>query len=369
VSTVAVVAGLAESLLNFRGPLLRAMVARGHRVVAFAPDAPGIAARLAELGVEFQPVALQRTGLDPFADGSLLWELVARFRALRPGCVFCYTIKPVVYGTVAAALAGVPRRAAMITGLGYAFLGTGLKRRLVRGIAIALYRLALRRAHVVFFQNEDDRELFAALRITSSRNRVELVNGSGVDVAAFAPEPLPDRPAFLMIARLVADKGVREYIAAAKRLRATHPDVPCRLVGMLDPNPAGIRAEELREWTESGDVEFLGELRDVRPALQAASVYVLPSYREGTPRTVLEAMAMGRAIVTTDAPGCRQTVVDGESGLLVPVRDVDGLVAAMARFVADPGLAARFGDAARRRAEERYDVARVNDALLGAMNL
>jgi glycosyltransferase involved in cell wall biosynthesis len=283
--------------------------------------------------------------------------------------VLSYTIKPVIYGTIAAAIAGVPQRAAMITGLGYAFLAGGVARRATRVAAIALYRLALHRANIVFFQNADDQALFAELGLISYRNRVELLRGSGVDVGHFTPVPRPNRPSFLMIARLVADKGVREYVEAARIVRRRCPDAMFRCVGTLDPNPASVRAPELQAWISEGTVDFLGELADVRPAIADALVYVLPSYREGMPRTVLEAMAMGRAVITSDAPGCRQTIVAGESGLLVPVRDPDALAAAMIRFIEEPGLAERLGDAARQRVVEMFDVNEVSARIIGALSL
>jgi glycosyltransferase involved in cell wall biosynthesis len=366
--TVVVVAGLAGSLLNFRGPLLRELVARGCRVVAMAPDDAAVRRRLTELGVEFEAIPLGRTGLNPLADVSLYRHLVARFRILRPTCVLSYTIKPVVYGSLAARRAGVPRIVALVTGRGYAFQGGGLKRRLVGAVAQALYRRALAGVHCTLFQNEDDAELFRDRRLLPAGADVRIVNGSGVDLEHYGWRPLPERVSFLMIARLIADKGVREYVDAARLLRAEFGDnAHCVLVGGLDPNPAGVSADEVRGWVAEGCVDYRGEVADVRPLLEAAAVFVLPSYNEGTPRTVLEAMSTGRAIVTTDAPGCRQTVVDGESGLLVPVRDARSLAAAMARCLSEPGLIARLATAARARAVDRYDVTKVNAAVLRAL--
>jgi glycosyltransferase involved in cell wall biosynthesis len=198
-----------------------------------------------------------------------------------------------------------------------------------------------------------------------------MINGSGVDLGAFRPAALPQGDvSFLLIARLLKDKGIREYVEAARQVRAQYPRTSFHLVGRLDQgNPAGISARELHDWQTEGVVEYLGRLDDVRPAITATSVYVLPSYREGTPRTVLEAMAMGRPIVTTDAPGCRETVRHGVNGYLVPVRDADALAQAMARFVEEPGLIAAMGRESRRIAEEKYDVHKVNRVILQAMRL
>jgi glycosyltransferase involved in cell wall biosynthesis len=219
------------------------------------------------------------------------------------------------------------------------------------------------------FQNPDDRNLFVASGLVPSTLPVTLINGSGVDLAAYSPCPLPDEPVFLLIARLLADKGLREYQRAARRLKARYPRARFLLAGDLDPNPLSISAEELAKWRADGAIEYLGRLEDVRPAYAAALVYVLPSYREGTPRTVLEAMAMGRPIVTTDAPGCRETVVDGVNGFLVPVRDDAALETALERFILDPSLADRMGRESLAIAREKYDVHKVNAVIMAAMNL
>ena len=195
------------------------------------------------------------------------------------------------------------------------------------------------------------------------------MNGSGVDVAEYSVAPLPDKPCFLLIARLLGDKGVREYAQAAQLVKAVYPQAVFRLVGWIDDNPDAITQRELDQWVDSGLLDFLGRLHDVRPAISDCSVYVLPSYREGTPRTVLEAMAMGRAVITTDAPGCRETVVDGDNGFLVPVNDVNALADAMIKMIDTPGLAASLGERSRRIAEEKYDVHKVNTAMLEGMGI
>jgi glycosyltransferase involved in cell wall biosynthesis len=360
----------APSLTRFRGPLIAAMVSRGHQVFAAAPDMDaGTDAGLRALGAIPVEVVLGRTSLDPLATWRSGRALAALVRRIGPDVMIAYTIKPVVLGALAARAAGVPFFAAMITGLGYAFLG-GLhpKRIAVRLAAMLLYRRALRASQLVIFQNEDDRADFRRLRLLGPGTPSLVVNGSGVDLEEYAPRPLPDGVSFLMIARYLRDKGIGEYGAAAARLKAEFPEVRARLAGWLDESPDSIRPAELEAMVASG-VEDLGRLADVRPAIEAASVYVLPSYREGTPRTVLEAMATGRAVITTDAPGCRATVVDGENGFLVPVRDPDALYRAMRRFVEDPELAARMGAASLRLVREKYDVQAVNAAILEHVGL
>jgi glycosyltransferase involved in cell wall biosynthesis len=233
-----------------------------------------------------------------------------------------------------------------------------------------LYRFALGRTHKVFFQNADDERLFRKLGLLPAFVPSVVVNGSGVDVASFSSKPLPlGTISFLMIGRLLGDKGVREYAAAARRIKAFHPRARFQLVGWIDTNPDAIGQSELDSWTTDGTLEFLGKLKDVRPAIAASTVYVLPSYREGTPRTVLEAMAMGRPIITTDAPGCRETVIDQQNGFLVPVKSVEALAEAMMKFIEDPSLALRMGRRSREIAEAKYDVHNVNAVMLREMGI
>ena len=355
----------APSLINFRGRLIAAMADRGHEVFAAAPDIDSeIAAKLCAIGATPVPVVLGRSSLNPLATWRSGRQLHALVRSLAPDVMIAYTIKPVVLGAAAARAAGVPCFAAMITGMGYPFLG-GLrpKRVAIRLAAMLMYRRALAASQLVIFQNEDDRSDFRRLRLLPAARPSLVVNGSGVDLDHFEPQPLPDEISFLMIARFLRDKGIVEFGAAAARLKAEFPKVRIRLAGWLDESPDSISRAELDSILASG-VEDLGHLADVRPALAGSSVYVLPSYREGTPRTVLEAMATGRAVITTDAPGCRGTVLDGQNGFLIPVGDSDALYAAMRRFVDEPALAQTMGEASLRLVREKFDVDKVNAAIL-----
>ncbi len=368
---VVVVAGLAESLVNFRGPLLNAMVDAGHEVVACAPGSPeDVVAALAEMGVAYQEIFLERTGTNPVSDMMTVHSLRKLFGQLHPDCALFYTIKPVIYGSLAAGYASVPKVFSMISGVGYAFGDSSLRQRLIRLPVQALYRRALRRNEAVFFQNPDDRELFIKGGLVDDSERTILVNGSGVDLAYYreAP-PVADRIVFLLIARLIRDKGIYEYVEAARQVKRCYPNIIFRLVGPFDSNPSAISQTTVEQWHEEGVIEYLGKTKDVRPYIANCSVYVLPSYREGTPRSVLEAMAMARPIITTDAPGCRETVIDGKNGYLIPVKDVDGLAEALERFIVAPELIPSMGEESRKIAVEKYDVRKVNDTILRTMGL
>ena len=369
---IVVIGGFAPSLISFRGDLIAAMASAGHEVIGCAPgEDPEVAKGLQARGARYVPVAFDRSGTNPLADLSSLLGLRRLFLQLKPDVVLAYTAKAVIYGAGAAQLAGVPHVFAMITGLGYAFIeGRELKRRILRQVTTMLYRASLAGCETILFQNQDDLEDFRRAGIVAAGKKLIRVDGSGVDTAHYAFSPVvPRPPTFLLIARLLRDKGIVEYVEAAGRLRAEYPQARFRLLGPLDPNPAGLTADAVERWRAEGAIEYLGEAVDVRPHLRDCTVYVLPSYREGMPRTVLEAMATGRAIVTTDVPGCRATVVEGDNGLLVPPRDAGALAEAMRRFITRPELAIVMGARSRKVAEERFDVHRVNAAMLEAMGL
>jgi len=309
--------------------------------------------------------------LNPLKDLRTLAALVALMWRIRPEVFLGYTIKPVIWGLLAARIANVSRRVALVTGLGYTFTGVvSGKRALVQGMARRLYAHALKAANLIFFQNQDDKEDFARMGLLPTGVPVTIINGSGVDLTSFPVFPLPDGTLkFLLIARLLGDKGIREYAEAVASLKTKWPDVQFHLVGGLDPNPNGIPRHEVEKWVQDGYLVWHGALENVRPALADCHVYVLPSYREGTPRSVLEAMAMGRAIITSDAPGCRETVIEGGNGFLVPVKSVVALEQAMERFIKNPSLAEGMGRRSRQIAEEKYDVNKVNEQMLKAMGI
>lgn len=372
---ILILASMPSSLCNFRGALIEALLAAGHDVHAGAPDLlqeSSTCAWLEERGVRSYEVPLSRAGLSVTSDLFALIALRRTIQKVGPDLVLAYTIKPVIWGMIAAWMLRVPRRVALITGLGYAFVGVaGGKRAMIRWLASKLYSIALRRASFVIFQNPDDRNDFIEWGILPAETKVIIVNGSGVDTTAFAEVPLPKPPPlrFLLIARLLRDKGIYEYVGAARIIHKTYPQAEFHLVGPIDTNPDAIRETEIRAWQDEGHVIWHGAQSDVRPSIAAAHVYVLPSYREGTPRSVLEAMSMGRPIITTDAPGCRETVEEGVNGFLVPVGEPELLAHAMERFLRDTDLVSRMGAQSRRLAEEKYDVRKVNAVMMEAMEL
>ena len=368
--TVIVIGSLAESLINFRGALLADMVRVGCRVVACAPNASAeTKSGLARIGVEFRVIPFDRTGLNLVKDVQACIALVRLMREVRPDIVFGYTIKPVVYGSIVARLTGTRKIFSMITGLGYAFSRKGVKQKIVSLVAQALYRFSLRCNAKVFFQNPDDQADFERMNLLKNSDQAVQINGSGIDIKSFVPAPFPERISFLLIARLLKDKGITEYVEAARAVKLMYPQVSFQLAGWIDDNPSAISQVQLDCWVNNGVIEFLGRLSDVRSAMSACSVYVLPSYREGTPRTVLEAMAMGRPIITTDVPGCRETVQHGLNGFLVPMRDSQSLAQAMLKFIESKALIPQMGARSRELAVQKYDVDKVNAVLLSGMGL
>jgi glycosyltransferase involved in cell wall biosynthesis len=355
--SVELVSRCAWTLFNFRRSLASTLTSQGANVRAVGDGRDGFASRLRDSAIAFDHVNISRRGMSPLADVWLLVRFLFMFRAKRPHIVHCFTIKPAIYGTLAAWLARVPVRVVTITGLGHTFTSAP---RWLRAAVEIMYRTALSVAHVVQFQNAEDRELFVRRHLVA-RHKTMIVPGSGINLQRFVPVPLPSieqgRPVrFLMIARLIREKGVSEYIEAARRVREDGGEVEFALLGGEDPrNPSGYSAQELEQIRSSRVVKWLGETDDVRPHIEAADVVVLPSYREGLPRVLVEAAAMGRPALACDAPGCRDAVLDGVTGYLVPPRDAGGLAAAMRKFAADPDRLATMGAAARTRAVALYD--------------
>ncbi len=374
-SKILFVAANARSLIANRGDLIQDMKAQGHQVHALIPEYDFLP-EVHDLGISYDLIQLSRTGVDPWSDRKSYRQLKQLIAQYEPDIVYSYSIKPVIYGSMAARACNVPMVAAMITGMGYLFTGETLRQRLLRGVASRLYRRGLAAADRIFFQNPDDLELFRHLGLLNGRNGEKIVrtNGSGINLERFPqsqPPAPPEKPlAFLMIARLLKDKGVREFVEAAHILSERYPEVRFTVVGPHDPHlPHALPAEEVEQWRQRGIIRFTGGVKDVRPHLEECSVYVLPSYREGTPRSVLEAMAVGRPVITTDTPGCRETVIEGENGFLVPVKSAEALADRMENFIQNPSLVLDMGGKSRLLAAEKYDVRKVNRIILDALGL
>ncbi len=371
--TVLMVASFADSLIKFRGELLLSLIRRGAEVHIAVPNlqqAPEIRSQLSVMGCICHETQMARNGTNPVSDTWTLLSLIGLMRKVRPTHVLAYTIKPVIYGMLAAKISGVPNRTALISGLGHAFATRAKGFSLLRLVQECLYRISLAYATRVVFQNPDDKQYFVENSLVKL-SRTALVNGSGVPLQEFTQQLLPpvEKIHFLLVARLMRDKGIYEYIEAAREVRKAYPNAVFNLVGWIDSNPSSIAQHELQQWQDEGLIEFHGRLADVRSALASCHVFVLPSYREGTPRSVLEAMATGRAIITTDAPGCRETVRHGVNGLLVPVADAPALAAAMVQLLGDTAEIQRMGQRSRDIAERKYDVKFVNIEMLANMGL
>jgi glycosyltransferase involved in cell wall biosynthesis len=372
---VLVVGALSSSLVNFRAPLLEALVARGADVHAAAANLladKATCAKLRAIRVTPHDIPFQRAGMNPMRDLTALWAAYRVIIQIKPDVVLSYTIKPVIFGMLAARLSRVPQRVAMITGLGFAFSEGrgGTKRILAKKIAHVLYKISLNGAHTVLFQNPDDHRLFEAQGLLPSHAKIGIVNGSGVDLEHFAAAPLPEGPPkFLLVARLLADKGIREYVEAARQIHKDYPKVEFHLAGGADPNPSAIPIREVQGWVREGLIHWHDHVTDVRPLMAQCHVYVLPSYREGTPRTVLEAMAMRRAIITTDVPGCRETTVDGVNGFLVAVRSADAVASAIRRFLTEPMLIDWMASESLNIAQKKYEKNIVAESVVNEMTV
>lgn len=357
---------------KFRGWLIRDMVAAGHRVVVCGPRVEKLMATITGLGAEFRPVALNQTGLDPLRAVHEVVSLARILRAERADLVLSHSTKQNVVGPLAARMAGIRDVFAMIEGFGWAFAeGDELRRKTLRTMITTLLRVSLRCCSGVFVLNDADEDFVRAARLVQPAQTVVKINGTGIDLGQFAYEPPPSgAPAFLLIARLLREKGILDFVEAARRLKRELPQCRFQLLGPLDTNPGALSGDDIAAWRAENVVEYLGQTDDVRPFLRSCSTFVLPTYyREGLPRTVIEALAIGRPVITTNISACRQTTVDGLNGFIVPKRDPVSLAGAMRRFIEEPSLVTRMGQASRRIAEDLFDVRQVNAVMMQAMAL
>jgi glycosyltransferase involved in cell wall biosynthesis len=353
------------NLINFRSNLITRLQREGFDVVALSPSDEHVD-ELTALGVRHIPVDIDSKSLSPIHDLKLAAQYWRILRQVRPVAFLGWTIKPNVYGSLAAHALSIPV-INNISGLGTAFIKINLLTRLVQ----RLYRTALTRSATVFFQNHHDRDLFVAQRLVRPESTA-LLPGSGIDLEQFAPAAPPRASApfvFLLVARMLRDKGVVEFVDAARIVRKHRPDVEFHLIGFLDvANHTAILREEVEAWEREGVVRYLGSAADVRPALASAAVVVLPSYREGMPRSLLEAAAMAKPLIATDVPGCTEIAREGENALLCAVRDADALATAMLEMLAmEPAARLRMGQRSREIAEQEFDVSIIEAHYLDAI--
>lgn len=367
---VLVLSSHTPSLFWFRVDLMREMQKEGCEVYAAGqmPEADW-RERFASIGVTYRQIKVSRNGLNPLDDINTYFSIKHLLKKIRPDKIFVFQAKTIAYGCRAATALGITEVYTLLAGLGSVYLGHGLKNRLIKRVMSALYKQAFKRSRKVFFQNHDDKNTMIGEGLLSE-DKVVMIHGSGVNVEKFVPKALPEKPTFLFIGRLIRDKGVGEYLESCVKMKGIYQDqVRCLLVGPYDSNPSALKPEELQPLVEQGFIEYFGEQTDVRPFISQCSIYVLPSYHEGTPKTVLEAMAMGRAVITTDVPGCRETVVDGRNGYLVPARNVNAIVDKMVYLCEHSELVEKMGKESRVMACEVFDVRKVNDTILRTMGI
>ncbi len=366
--TIVLITANATTLLNFRAPLIRTLKDSGIKVIALAPNFDSrLRAEVSALGATPIDCQISRTGMNPFVDLINTFRMARILNQIRPNITLGYSVKPVIFGSVAAWMARVPRRFAMVEGLGFVFTPRSkrlsFKRRMLKHLVLLLYKIGFYCAEKAIFLNSDDLNEFVAADVIP-KHKTFLLGGIGVDLKQWQKAPTVNEPVtFVLAARLLHEKGIGDYVKAARIVKKNYPNTRFILLGGLDENPGAIKQAKIEGWVAEGVLEWHGHV-PVRPFLEGCSVFVLPSYREGVPTSTQEAMAIGRAVITTDVPGCRETVQDGLNGFLVPLRNSKALAERMTRFVEQPHLIEVMGEASNQMAQERFDVHKVNKRLI-----
>ena len=373
---IVIIGTVSSSILGFKGPLIKELVRKGCDVYAFAIDYTEQQRQLlTSLGVVAVDYQLSRSGLNPIADLKTMFQLKSKLEDIKPDIVLSYFVKPVIYGTVAARLAKIPVRITMLEGLGYVHTpnenGYGFKKRILQVIQGFLFTISFKFATKVIFLNPDDPKDLSKMALFS-KSKVEILGGIGLELSDY-PYSKPDisKPIrFIFVARLLAEKGIYQLIEAIKLVQKKYPNTELVVLGSLDEdNLAGLTKKDLDNLIKQKIIIYPGQVTNVNKWLNDSHIFVLPSYREGVPRSAQEAMAVGRPILTTDVPGCRETIVDGKNGFLVPAFNVEELVEKMTWFVEHPEQIELMGLVSRRMAEEKFDVHKVNASLLVIMGL
>jgi len=356
-----------NDLLNFRSELIKDILKKGNEVIASSSKLdPDSASHMKKLGITYESIFLNRHGLSLRGDIKTLADLLKLFKKRDPNLVLAHGIKLVIWGGISARIRKIPFFA-LITGLGFAFQGTTFRRKLLTRLVSFLYRIALKNSKAVIFQNEDNRKIFIDKNIVAP-SKTHIVNGSGVDINKYTFTKIPEsNMSFLLVSRLLGEKGLREYAEAAKIVKEKFPDVEFKIVGTQDNSLDAISIEEVMSWSKYVDYE--GPTNDVRPYIKKCHVYVLPSYHEGLPRSTLEAMSMGRPILTTNASGCKETVDENINGFLVPIGSSKELAKRMIWFVKNRDEIKSMGEQSRKIVEKRFDVRKVNKEMLKILEI
>jgi glycosyltransferase involved in cell wall biosynthesis len=366
---IIIAASYGPSLLNFRKDLIKEMIKKGHSVTCISVEPKEMLEEpLAALGASYESVGGSRTGLGFLENLAIFFCYLKLLFRLKPDLCFFYMPKPIVFGGTAAIILGIKRIYPFITGLETPFYSKAKKDIFIRVLLCVFYKFVIHFSKACFFMNQDDINRMRKLKVIRKEKAV-LVNGSGVNMEHFTRLPLPEEPRICMTARLVEGKGVREYFEAALLLKNKYPEVPFLLVGGFDEHKEGIKEEELDALLKEGAVDYYGYAEDVRPYLEYCSIFVLPSYHEGNGRSIVEAMAAGRAIVTTNVPGCRDTVMEGYNGFLVPPRDGRALAEKLEVLIQNKKLRESMGKSSYLLCREKFEVNKINNTLLQTMGL
>lgn len=361
----------AKSLFDFRSDLIKEMIGYGHEVVTVAPE-NNLCEEFKKIGTKFIQHQFDRASTNPFNDLKFFINVFTIIKREKPDMVFSSALKPVIYASLAAKLCKVKNIYSLLPGLGYIFNQydkPSIKHIVIQKAAIFLLKLGCSCNDRIIVQNPDDQSELVEKGIVTG-NKCIRVNSSGVNFERFFPVELPPKPIFIMISRLLKDKGLLEYIKASSVLKQKYKEAEFLLLGPFDSNPSSVTETELNSLISDGCVKYLGETNDVRPFISGATIFVLPSYyREGVPRSIQEAMAMGRAIITTDWIGCRETVINGYNGYLTTAKKIDDLVEKMEYFILNPAEIQRMGENSTKYCKEKFDINIVNRQMLAAMNI
>lgn len=366
---ILIIAPLSKSLVNFRGDLMKDIRKKGYDVVAVIPDNTD-KEFFKENGIGVRLTNLDKNSMSVFNTSNYYKELKKIIKEEKPDKVFSYTIKPVIFGSMAAYKVGIKEIYSLICGLGMLFCSGSLKVKILRFFAGRLYKHALKYNTKVIFQNKDDINEFVKCGYVE-RNKCELVNGSGVNMEKFVKNDLPkDKISFLMVSRVLKEKGVMEYFEAAKLVKEKYPETRFSYIGQIDKNKNALPFDLLKSYVSSGVVEYVPETKEVEKYVAKCSVFVLPSYyREGIPKTLLEAAAMGRPIITTKTPGCKETVIEGENGLFVKTRDAKDLAEKMNWMVEHKDNLQKMGDKSFEICKEKFEIGIINEKMMKVMGI